>query len=79
MNGESSGVYTPNDLFPGRVAIGEDSPEQLKIPLTSSFSLVAQLSNSSLAMRITVIGAQTGNVYFQETATEPFQVISVKN
>lgn len=79
VNGQSSGVFNPNDLFPGRVAIGEESQEGLKIALNPSFSLVAQLSNGGYAMRVRVIGIQTNTVYFEEMATEPFQVISVNN
>lgn len=79
VNGQSSGVYTPNDLFPGRVAIGEESLGGLRISLDPSFSLVAQLSNGGFVMKVKVMGAQTGTVYFEEMATEPFQVISVNN
>lgn len=73
-NGQQYGLYKAYNLM----NVGQETPEGFRIELESTFEVTVQNSNDSLILGLDVVGAQTGNIYFQKQVSK-YGVIKVSN
>jgi hypothetical protein len=73
-NGQQYGLYKAWNIS----QLGNTDADGFKISLSNNFSINAQNSSEHLILGLKIVGAQTGNVYFQKQVGQ-YGVISIDN